>query len=135
MLLLKASGRTLVSYHTEKEKKKVYRGKRLGISTPDRIPLWEKHRQQQQEDARPGEADLDNLSGQQFSLQQSVEVGKEASPSTHSIPSYRKSTYTSWTPRARSVPKCTKMFQKNTLGTLTTETRRAIRTLQTPMRC
>lgn len=40
-------------------------GKRLGISTQDKIPLSslvEKAEREQEEDARPGEADLDNSS-------------------------------------------------------------------------
>lgn len=74
-------------------------GERFGISSPDKIPLcrlWEKCRRQQQEDARPGEADLGNLFEQKFPPWQTVR--KEATAYTHAIPSCGNSTYTSWIP-------------------------------------
>lgn len=90
MLLWKANGRMLMFYHTEKEKQTgLRRGKRSGISTQEKIPQWGKCTQQQQEDARPGEADLGNLSEQQLSLWSSVELGKEVNPSRHTrVPFY-----------------------------------------------
>lgn len=141
MLLWKASGRILMFYHTEKEKQTgLRRGKRSGISTQEKIPQWEKCAQQQQEDARPGEADLGNLSERQLSLWSSVELGKEANPSRHTrVPFYTCSPKLweehielqghlgAWTGSKW-------YLQRKSLGTLTlTGTRRAIRTLQAPM--
>lgn len=119
----------LITLKKKNKQTDLHRGKMFGTSTPDKIPLWGKRKQQQQEDSRPGVADLGNLSGHEFSPWQTV--GKEASPYTHAIPSYGKGTYTSWTPGTWTASKW--FLQRNTLGTPTTETkRRAIRTLQHP---
>lgn len=87
---------------------------RVRISTQNKIllcRLWEKHRWQQQEDGRPGEADLGNLSGQKFPHGKLRE--RRHVLFTHASPSCGNCIYTLRIPGTQKIQKKIFLWYKN----------------------